>query len=148
MGIHVRTAQNRLAGEPSMAPAPKPCVREIEIFSRAVNKSIHLLEAAVALKHARLLAERKQAEEALRELCGHLVKVQDEERRRFARELLDSTAQNLAALVMNLSALKKSSGSLDPQVRNLTLDSLALAEQCSREVRTLSYLLHPPLLDE
>jgi signal transduction histidine kinase len=144
----MRTARNRSRRKPSTAAASKQRSREIEVFSRALNKSIDLLEAAVARKHARVLAERKQAKEALRELCGRLAKVREEERRSFARELHDSTAQSLAALVMNLSRLNKSLGSLDPQVRNLASDSLTLAEQCSREVRTLSYLLHPPLLDD
>lgn len=94
------------------------------------------------------ITERKQAEEALLQLSGRLLQLQDEERRRMARELHDSTAQSLAALVMNLSQLGKLLPALDPQMGNLASDSLALAELCFREIRTLSYLLHPPLLDE
>ncbi len=111
------------------------------------------------------ISKRKQAEEALQEslkdlerrvqertaelsqLSARLLHLQDEERRRIARELHDSTAQSLIALTMNLASINGSS-SLDPKVRQTLSDSLALAEQCSQEIRVLSYLLHPPMLDE
>lgn len=94
------------------------------------------------------ISDRKQAEEALRQLPRRLLQFQDEERRRIARELHDATAQSLAALVMNLGAVKKSVDKLSPKARDAFSESLALAKQASREVRTLSYLLHPPMLDE
>jgi PAS domain S-box-containing protein len=91
----------------------------------------------------------KRREEELSALSASLLSVQDEERRRIARELHDSTAQNLAGLAMNLSLLAKAAVSVpDPAVHRILTDSRALAEQCSREVRNLSYLLHPPLLDD
>jgi signal transduction histidine kinase len=76
------------------------------------------------------------------------MKVQDEERRRIARELHETTAQDLAALKMNLSALERDAVDLDPRLRSLVSESAALAEQSMRDIRTLSYLLHPPFLDE
>lgn len=91
---------------------------------------------------------RKRAEEALHKLSGRLLVVQDEERRRIARELHDSTAQELAALLISLHLLDEVSEPLSPRVRRLVNDSLAVAEQCSIGVRTLSYLLHPPVLDD
>jgi len=94
------------------------------------------------------ITQRKQVERAMRQLSARLLQLQDEERRRIARELHDTTAQALAALVMNLTLLEKSLPPLDSQGRNALSDSVALAEQCAREIRTLSYLLHPPLLDE
>jgi two-component system, NarL family, sensor kinase len=94
------------------------------------------------------ITQRKQAERAMGQLSGRLLKLQDEERRRLARELHDTTVQALAALVMNLTVLETSASTLDAKSRNTLSDSLTLAEQCAREVRTLSYLLHPPLLDE
>ena len=94
------------------------------------------------------ISERKRAEEALRELSARLLRLQDKERRRIARELHDSTAQSLAALAMNLSVVKDAASNLSPRARACLSESLELAEQCSREIRTLSYLLHPPLLDE
>jgi PAS domain S-box-containing protein len=102
------------------------------------------------------ITELKQAEEALkrreeelRKLTASLLSIQDEERRRIARELHDGTAQNLAGLVMNLSLLLNSPAApVDPAWQRTVSDSLSLAEQCSREVRNMSYLLHPPLLDD
>jgi PAS domain S-box-containing protein len=92
--------------------------------------------------------ERRRVEKALHQLSGRLLELQDDERRRIARELHDTTAQNLAVLSMNLSVVKDASRILGQKPRQAVADSLDLAEQCSREVRTLSYLLHPPLLDE
>jgi PAS domain S-box-containing protein len=97
---------------------------------------------------ARDVTDRKRAEEALRSLHRRLLQFQDDERRRIARELHDTTAQNLAALVMNLGAIVRSADNLSPRARNAFSESLALAKQASGEIRTLSYLLHPPLLDE
>jgi signal transduction histidine kinase len=94
------------------------------------------------------VTERKRAEEALRQVSGRMLRLQDEDRRRIARELHDSTAQTLAALVMNLSAVQKPAARLGEKARNAFAESLDLAQQCSREVRTLPYLLHPPLLEE
>ena len=101
------------------------------------------------------ITERKRAdaalrasEKALRQLSSRLLQLQDEERRRMARELHDSTGQILTALTMKLGVLRRSVGALDIKTSKALSESLALAEQCSREVRTFSYLLHPPLLDE
>ena len=76
------------------------------------------------------------------------MRVQDDERRRIARALHETTAQDLAALKMNLSALERDAVSLSPRLRSLVSESASLAEQTMRDVRTLSYLLHPPFLDE
>jgi len=89
--------------------------------------------------------ERKNAEQALQELSGQLMRLQEEERRRIARELHDSTGQNLAALKLNLARLGNGR-SLDS--RAILADSQALTETALNEIRTLSYLLHPPLLEE
>jgi PAS domain S-box-containing protein len=94
------------------------------------------------------VSERKRAEESLRELSGRLLRSQDEERRRIARELHDSTAQSLAALGMDLVLVKKAASTLGPKARRSLDEGLALAEQCTREIRTLAYLLHPPTLDD
>jgi len=104
--------------------------------------------ASVAIQNALAYRQVSQAEEKLSHLSGRLLRSQDEERSRIARELHDSTAQGLAALVINLTRLEDSTAMAGPEARDTISDSLALAEQCAREVRTLSYLLHPPLLDE
>ncbi|HEY6331443.1 MAG TPA: PAS domain S-box protein [Blastocatellia bacterium] len=90
----------------------------------------------------------KRHEQELQALTINLLRIQDEERRRIARELHDSTAQNLAGLTMNLSRMISSTTPIDFGIRDVLNDTLNLAEQCAREVRNLSYLLHPPLLDD
>jgi PAS domain S-box-containing protein len=94
------------------------------------------------------ITDRKRAEEEVRRLSGHLLRLQDEERRRIARDLHDSTGQDLVALATTLSQLHASIPSSGRKLRKLASECLALADQCIREVRTLSYLLHPPMLDE
>lgn len=94
------------------------------------------------------ITERKQAEEALRQLSCRLLQAQDEERRRLARELHDGTAQTIAALGMNLSVVRESLAALDTRAQRALHGSLELADQCIRELRTHSYLLHPPMLDD
>jgi signal transduction histidine kinase len=94
------------------------------------------------------LRDREQANKALRELSRRLFQMQDEEHRRIARELHDSIAQELAAVTMNLGQLQKRIEGPDLITDNLLSDSMALVEHCNREIRTISHLLHPPLLDE
>ena len=73
--------------------------------------------------------------------------MQDDERRRIARELHDSVGQMLAALGMNLSTVKADLERLTKAVNAVT-DSAALVDELNKEIRTISHLLHPPLLDE
>jgi PAS domain S-box-containing protein len=93
------------------------------------------------------ISSQKIAEAALRETSAQLLRVQDEEHRRIARELHDTTAQSLAALTINLAYLQRAKpGDLEQNARVLA-ESLRLAERSVQEIRTLSYLLHPPELD-
>ena len=93
-------------------------------------------------------AEIVEQSEQLRDLSGKLMFAQDEERRRIARELHDSAGQNLAALGMILAQLKDDmKGELAQSSKSLK-DAQALVQDLTREIRTTSYLLHPPLLDE
>jgi PAS domain S-box-containing protein len=117
-----------------------------DLERRVAERTTELARANEALKKE--IAEREHAEDALRSLSGRLLQLQDEERRRLARELHDATAQSLAVLAMNLTAIGKQSSRLDSGVRRMINESMSLAEQCSHEIRTTSYLLHPPLLDE
>lgn len=84
----------------------------------------------------------------LRQLSASLLKAQDEERRHLARELHDSAGQYLAGIQMNLSALLRPNSGLEEAARERLADSLDMAKVCTSEIRTMSYLLHPPLLDE
>lgn len=94
------------------------------------------------------ITERKQCEEGFRQLSGQLLRLQDEERRRIGRELHDSTAQELAAVAMNLGLVQRGIAGRDVTVDNRLADSQAIIEQCQRGIRMLSYQLHPPVLDE
>jgi len=94
------------------------------------------------------IEDRKHAEEELQRLSGELLQSQDEEQRRISRDLHDSTGQDLAALTADLSQLGASIPSSARKLRALASRCQELAEKCIREVRTLSYLIFPPMLDE
>ena len=84
------------------------------------------------------ITERKLAEEELRQLSGRLLRLQDEERRRIAGDLHDSTGQNLVALATMLGQLRDSVPSGKRKSRGFLSECEALADQCIREIRTLS----------
>ena len=92
-------------------------------------------------------AELDTANRNLQRLSARLLQLQDEERRRIARELHDSVGQMLAALSMNLSTVLADINRLTKTTAALA-DSENLVQEMSKEVRTISHLLHPPLLDE
>jgi PAS domain S-box-containing protein len=94
------------------------------------------------------ITERKQAEEALHQLSTRLLQLQDEERRRLGRELHDSLAQSVLAVNLNLAQATRSLTTLDERSRRALSEARRVLLEMSREIRTLSYLLHPPLLDE
>jgi PAS domain S-box-containing protein len=92
--------------------------------------------------------ELENATAKLRELTGKLLQTQDEERRRIARELHDGVGQLVVAMSMNLTNIVSEKEKLSEQARQNLEQNQALVEQASREIRTMSQLLHPPLLDE
>lgn len=92
------------------------------------------------------ITDQKRAENKLHDLTARLLTSQDEERRRIARELHDSLGQDLAAIRLNLARI--GDAELPAGCSAVLEDSTAIAEKMLREIRTLSYLLHPPLLDE
>lgn len=94
------------------------------------------------------ITERRRAEQDLQRLAARLLQTQEEERRRIARELHDQTAQSLLAIKWNLDDLLRSRRALDDEARDVLTESLEMTQQLVEEVRTASYLLHPPLLDE
>lgn len=99
------------------------------------------------------LAEANEAmrasEATLRQLSGKLMQAQDDERRRIARDLHDITGQKLASLSMLLSqTLRMQKHCCDPEVQSVLNECLDDTRQVTNEIRVLSYLLHPPLLDE
>ena len=86
-------------------------------------------------------------EAAFRDLNSKIITLQDQERRRIARDLHDSLGQMVALLKMNLDRISMIA-TLDPEPAVLVSESIALVQRMSTEVRTICYLLHPPLLDE
>ncbi len=103
-----------------------------------------------ASKIARDISERRRYEEALREseFSARLLKLQDEDRRRIARELHDGLGQLLAAIGMNVAVVMKETHKLSADAARRVEENKALIQQASADIRTVSYLLHPPLLDE
>ena len=117
----------------------------------AQRTKINALETQFKQRTAQLVAqvaERHKTEEQLRELTTRVLQAQDDESRRIARELHDSAGQYLAAIQMNLSALERDSSSLTASQAKRVSDSMQMVNRCTTEIRTISYLLHPPLLDE
>ncbi len=103
-----------------------------------------------ASKIARDITIHQRAEQAETEslISARLLQVQDEERRRIARELHDGLGQLLAAVGMNISVVLKERSKLSPNAAQRVDESSELVRHVSDEIRTVSYLLHPPLLDE
>jgi two-component system CheB/CheR fusion protein len=93
------------------------------------------------------VSEKKRQTEALRRLSTYSMRVQDDERRRIARDLHDITGQKLALQSMNLAQMLRKLHD-NPGVLSIARECQSLTDQISSEIRTLSYLLHPPLLDE
>ena len=93
------------------------------------------------------ITERKNAEAELHRLSAQLLRSQDEERRKIARELHDSVGQLLAAISMNMGVVQSQSRNLDDRGARAIAENAQLLRQVSDEIRTLSHLLHPPLLE-
>jgi PAS domain S-box-containing protein len=105
-------------------------------------------DGLVVTSAIRDITQRKRSEEALRALSGQLLRTQDEERRRIARELHDSAGQILAALSMNLTPLASDKAKLPPPALKTIKESIGFVKELSNQLRTIAHLLHPPLLDE
>jgi signal transduction histidine kinase len=101
----------------------------------------------LALSHAQLESIILERTAELQKLSQRLLKVQDEERRKIARDLHDSTGQTLTALKISVSQLLIECAG-NSATSALAQDVLGLSDQALDEIRTMSYLLHPPLLDE
>lgn len=93
-------------------------------------------------------AQFQQSNRDLRDLSVRLLRVQDDERRRIARDLHDSTGQALTALKLELAGIERELAARNPQIARRLSSAIENARLISDELRTISYLLHPPLLDE
>ena len=125
-----------------------PFVKHDPVHNAVLLQSFLAVLSVSGLSLAAVISERARAEYALRNLSGRLMQLQDEERRRLARELHDSTGQNLVALQMNLAVLNQRVSRTDRESADLLVDSMGILDRMVKEIRTLSYLLYPPLLDE
>ncbi|MFL5759662.1 MAG: PAS domain S-box protein [Thermomicrobiales bacterium] len=90
---------------------------------------------------------RRHSEATLRSLSHQLLTLQDDERRRLARELHDGVAQDVFAITIDLASIEKDGGHLSEESRGLLAEAQSLAEHVLRVLRTHAYLLHPPILD-
>jgi PAS domain S-box-containing protein len=111
---------------------------------RQLQQLVETLESRVSERTLQL----ENATVKLRELTGTLLQTQDEERRRIARELHDGAGQLVVAMSMNFANILREKEKLSAPARQTLEQTQALIEQASREIRTMSHLLHPPLLDE
>jgi signal transduction histidine kinase len=119
-------------------------LEQIQERDKALQRAHDELEGRVEERTAELAV----AQENLRALSGRLLRMRDDERRNIARELHDGSGQVLAALAMNLSIMQGEAESWGPKAQKIVSDSLELARAILKDLRTMSYLLHPPLLDE
>jgi len=127
--------------------------RNIALLQQKEQAHDALRETKLRLENE--IAERKLAEQklraserSLRELSGRLLQMQDDERRHLGRELHDSVGQYLAVLKMGLEVLKADKSSARAPEEQQFSECLRLVDQSITEVRTMSYLLYPPMLEE
>lgn len=95
----------------------------------------------------KVFAELYRKSRQLEMLTAQMLVLQDAERRRIARELHDSVGQTLAAILMNVSIVQSQSQNLDARGARAVSENAQLLQQVSAEIRTMSHLLHPPLLE-
>jgi signal transduction histidine kinase len=126
-------------------------VAEHKRLRQELELHVQARTAELQSKNIQLLEEvkrREDAETSLRTLTSQLMLIRDEERRRVAHELHESTAQLLATLAMNLSVIGEVNEAGNLRESKLITESASVVEDLLGEVRQLSYLLHPPTLDE
>lgn len=122
--------------------------RQAETALRESNRSLSEARNHLEIRVQERTAELKTANENLQKLSASLIRAQDDEQRRLARELHDSVGQLLVAIGMNVSLVLKEANKLSPNVAKCVSDNAELLQQVNNEIRTISHLLHPPLLDE
>jgi PAS domain S-box-containing protein len=122
--------------------ALKESEERLRILASGLENQVRIRTHQLEQRNTEILQQSEQ----LRELSSRLWQTQDDERRRIARDLHDSAGQIVAALGMQLASITQHA--VKPQVRKAAQESLEMVRQLSTEIRTVSYLLHPPMLDE
>ncbi len=117
-----------------------------ELERRVLERTLEITKVNSDLR--REVTERLNAETSLRQLSQSVVRLQDEERRRIARDLHDSAGQYLSAVTLTLGQLSRRLSQSGDRNKQLVQEALDLVGACIKEVRTMSYLLHPPVLDD
>jgi len=143
----VRDASGKIVGASKIArdiTQRKRIERELRESEERYRTLADALDTQVQFRTREL--ERRNSE--LRELSGQLLESQDVERRHIARELHDSAGQTLAALGMSLARLAQDAKKNPDQLAKGIEDAEGLVQHLTQEIRTTSYLLHPPMLDE
>jgi len=116
----------------------------LEQFSQSLEAEVRERTSELERRTAALM----QHSQRVRDLTKRLLQVQEDERRHIARELHDSAGQTLAVLAMNLAQVVQAASQVPGPLAGIAAESEKLVQQLSNEIRTTSYLLHPPLLDE
>jgi two-component system, NarL family, sensor kinase len=125
--------------EEALRKAQADLERQVQERTRELENTLSAFREEVSV--------HRQTEEKLRELSLSVLRIQDEERRHVARDLHDTVGQTLTVLKITLSALENALAQ-SPQTTGFLAELNGLADQALQEIRTTSYLLHPPLLDE
>jgi PAS domain S-box-containing protein len=150
----VKDAAGRTVGASKIArdiSARKRAERELHESEQRFRALADALDTQVQFRTQELQrrnAEILQQSDQLRDLSGRLMSIQDEERRRIARDLHDSAGQNLAALAMTVARIEDEVKRDPARLSETVKEVRDLIEGLSQEIRTTSYLLHPPMLDE
>jgi PAS domain S-box-containing protein len=150
----IRNAAGKIIGASKIArdiSARKRVERELHESEQRFRTLADALDTQVQFRTQELRrrnAEILQQSDQLRDLSGRLMATQDEERRRIARDLHDSAGQNLSVLAMTLARIEDEAKRDPAQLSQTVKDARELIEALSQEIRTTSYLLHPPMLDE
>jgi PAS domain S-box-containing protein len=113
-------------------------------LSESLDAEVRARTAEIEERNREVLTRAEQ----VRQLSYQILRIQDEERRHIARELHDSAGQSLTVLGMNLAAIAKNAKRQAPEITESIEEVLEIVQELTKEIRTTSYLLHPPLLDE
>jgi PAS domain S-box-containing protein len=121
---------------------------QIEEERRTSHARLERLVAERTTELSQEVSARQKQGDELRELSARLLSLRDNEQRRIARDLHDSAGQLLTATTMSLASVLKESAGLSAEANNALTEATALVQQTIKEIRVVSHLLHPPLLDE